>query len=618
MINIKDVIISVLNNAYSTQVEHRELFKVLDAIKNELYKDAIAKIRNESDPKEQTNLKKNLPSVLFSGKFLKREDDFIQEHSGLCILDFDKLDNISETKNKIISYPFVLACFNSPSGNGLKVLIRIQNNKFTHAYQYASLCELFPNLDTTSRNLSRQCFMCSDKDIYINYDAEIYTGFSEKDKNKEVIIKKGKNTNYALLSIAVNKIRNAIDGKKHSELLKASYLIGGYIANGYVEEDEALRILDKEIQKRNINDPTQAKKTICDAIEEGKKRPLDLQHEENSKIKLDDIIENNKYTKDDNLTFVANEESIEEYLQKVKSGGLEQGLPFGIPSLDEYLLFKRSEVYVNLGHDNTGKSNILWYLLVLLAKNYSFNFIIASFENKSGAIARKIIEYYFCKEIKHLSVNQYQEGLKFYKEHFTIIKNEDNYTYKDILSMSAKLSVSKEYHAVLIDPYNALYRDRKKSDTAHDYDYFVMGDMLQYAKKYNQAVFINMHPSSEAARRRHPDKHPKYSGLIMPPHKADAEGGTKFPSRADNFIITHRYAQHPDEWMITQIHVQKVRETETGGRQTFFDEPVLLWNKFNVGFETQNGYNPILKNAQTAKEYNFEFNKTQSEEDINF
>ena len=45
---------------------------------------------------------------------------------------------------------------------------------------------------------------------------------------------------------------------------------------------------------------------------------------------------------------------------------------------------------------------------------------------------------------------------------------------------------------------------------------------------------------------------------------------------ADDVISIHRYTQHPERWMVSDIHVRKVKETETGGRPTSMDAPISL------------------------------------------
>ena len=60
----------------------------------------------------------------------------------------------------------------------------------------------------------------------------------------------------------------------------------------------------------------------------------------------------------------------------------------------------------------------------------------------------------------------------------------------------------------------------------------------------------------------------------MAPNKADTEGGQKVANKSDDFITIHRITQHPTDWMITEVHVRKIKDTETGGRPTSLDMPV--------------------------------------------
>jgi hypothetical protein len=110
---------------------------------------------------------------------------------------------------------------------------------------------------------------------------------------------------------------------------------------------------------------------------------------------------------------------------------------------------------------------------------------------------------------------------------------------------------------------------------AHEHDYETSSKLRIFAKKTKTAVYVCMHASTEALRKVHPVKH-DYEGLPIPPSGADAEGGGKWINRCDDFITIHRYTQSQSDWMWTQIHVKKVKETETGGAPTFLSEPVMF------------------------------------------
>jgi hypothetical protein len=95
-------------------------------------------------------------------------------------------------------------------------------------------------------------------------------------------------------------------------------------------------------------------------------------------------------------------------------------------------------------------------------------------------------------------------------------------------------------------------------------------------------------------------------GFPAAPNKADTEGGGKFSNRADEFLTIHRYVQHPTEYNVTQVHVRKVKETETGGRPTMLDEPVLF--KMEKGyygfFDVDTLVSPLVSRVHTTREMN--------------
>ena len=45
-------------------------------------------------------------------------------------------------------------------------------------------------------------------------------------------------------------------------------------------------------------------------------------------------------------------------------------------------------------------------------------------------------------------------------------------------------------------------------------------------------------------------------------------------NKADDFLTIHRVTSHPTDWMITEVHVRKIKDTETGGRVTAIDSPI--------------------------------------------
>ena len=108
--------------------------------------------------------------------------------------------------------------------------------------------------------------------------------------------------------------------------------------------------------------------------------------------------------------------------------------------------------------------------------------------------------------------------------------------------------------------------------------------MRLFCKENQISIWLNTHAVTEALRRTHQKEH-EYNGLPVPPNMADVEGGGKWGNRADDVFTIHRYTQHPTDWMISEIHIRKVKEVETGGRPTSIDSPIKLrMMPNNIGF----------------------------------
>lgn len=159
----------------------------------------IRELVSQGDNKLANSLKVNLPSVIFScqtnGK--GRSEENIHQLYPLLCLDIDAKDNpninlIYEAKFKIIQEPSVLACFVSPSGLGLKVIIRTAEEVLTidelsmtekrtalHNFRVTNraLVEHFKlnhglKLDPHSGSPVALNFISYDPNLYLNWEAE--------------------------------------------------------------------------------------------------------------------------------------------------------------------------------------------------------------------------------------------------------------------------------------------------------------------------------------------------------------------------------------------------------------------------------------------------------------
>ena len=102
---------------------------------------------------------------------------------------------------------------------------------------------------------------------------------------------------------------------------------------------------------------------------------------------------------------ILDETNSNDYLNKVRSGTLEQGLDIGC-DLDNHLKFKYGNFNLIIGQANVGKTDwIVWYMVCLSVK-HSLSWLVFSSENTVGSLKSKIIEYKTGKKIQVAQRNQ--------------------------------------------------------------------------------------------------------------------------------------------------------------------------------------------------------------------
>jgi hypothetical protein len=179
--------VTIFKNIKDTDAPfYRDVRVILERIREGATKELVKKIRIEKDKGERNELKKQLPAICFSGVFNKRNDNSLTQHSGLICLDFDNYPNIKEMrqdKEKLSRSKYVYSVFISPSGNGLKVLVKIPPDADNHVNYFNSLAKHFDSqyFDKTSKNLSRVCYESHDPVIHINENSSIWDTIEERE-----------------------------------------------------------------------------------------------------------------------------------------------------------------------------------------------------------------------------------------------------------------------------------------------------------------------------------------------------------------------------------------------------------------------------------------------------
>lgn len=189
--------ISVVRNATSTRTHTFAVGRALDAIGNgtlriltETYRCALKgmwlaikrgdMVRARAVKDAAKGLKCDLPNAIFGGTFSSRKRDgmLIKLSGGMCV-DIDDLGyGITEAEERVWASPYAFACYRSATGDGLKVLLAIEDEtkrnrrlSFQDAQHYFSETLGLIIDPTKGGNAKDTAFLCDDPNILINWDA---------------------------------------------------------------------------------------------------------------------------------------------------------------------------------------------------------------------------------------------------------------------------------------------------------------------------------------------------------------------------------------------------------------------------------------------------------------
>jgi len=546
----------------------------LKRIKEGKSKATCEAIWKATDEKEITKLKLTLPSVLFHGKFekevekeyktgakagqkylSKRDDTSITEYSGYLVLDFDKCD-VEAKKRDLSKDPYIYAAWVSPSGKGVKALIKVPQKQEHHYQYYAAILEKYKDADPTSRSLSRLCFESYDPAIHINEQSKIWEKRKiEIDRTKE--------------KICVDIILNAPSGQGHYSCLKAAYLAGGFTASGLLNEAQILPALKSAAQIRRPNEVKDSESAIEAAFRQGTTHPLsDL----TDMAKVDDYVRSifSRKRSIDPSKYVVTREKIVEASTMYNEDKIQKARGLGIPELDHFLVFRDNSFYTITGGKGAGKSTTMLYLYTLDAIKNASKSLMVMYENDHFEAEQEVIGFKVQNQAKWVYNNrrkEYEDAADFFHEHFTILNIPPDFTIYDIFELAGKVNSQSKYHRLFIDP---LF---KVPDTE---DYAKNKKIASYCEPFAtdiMSLYISMHPTGKAQRE---------GGQ---PRDLDAEFGSMYSNAADiTMTIARNYkSEDESERNTVNLAIDKMRSKRLyGGSETYKDCPIKfewMWKR---------------------------------------
>lgn len=583
--------ITAFKNIWSKEPHYISVELALNRIKNGNSKKLVEEIRNTLDKEKAAELKKNLPCICFSGKFgSDRKDEQIITHSKYLVLDFDNVYELRDKQTEIISNPFVYACWVSPSGNGLKALIKIADGK-KHREHFEALEEIFPEIDKSGKNTSRVCYESYDTDIYINLNAEVF----KKIKKIEKIITFERTTDdhkifKNLLTWLTNKSEAFVTGERNNFIFKLAcaccrYGIPEQTANGLIhnefvsnseftnrEADSAISSAYR-VNSKNYGSASFDKEQLVDKITRKEIEVEKVIFDEEGKLK--DVI----YGID-----------VKEQALSLYETGYATVNGIGVKEMDDSFKPKKGEITVLTGIGNYGKSSWKkWYQAMRMIL-YGEKFATFSPEdNPPEEYYHDFVEILLGCDCTPSNPNRpsrqvYEYTYDFVCKHiFYVYPKNVTPTPQYIMEVFLQLIVKEGVDGVDIDPFNQLANNYQNFGGRDKYLEWVLSLFSRFSQINNVYFWIIAHPIKMLKAS---------DGNYPCPDVFDIADGALWNNKLDNILVYHRpYGQTDPQNPTCEFHSKKIRRQKIVGKKGFF--------LFEMLFRTRrfffNGLDPLQK-----------------------
>jgi hypothetical protein len=560
--------ITIYKNIYDKTPYYLEVSQALERIKTGKSKHQVDLIRKELDKDRASKLKFNLPSVCFSGKFKERTDSGIEAHSNFIVLDFDNVHDLREKQTEIINQKWVYACWVSPSGNGLKALVRIADGS-KHREHFQALQKVFPEIDKSGVNESRVCFESYDPDIYINDKATVFTKF--------IKIEEVKQTQRSADNEAFNNIlkwlSNRGDSFVRGERNRFIFLLASACCRYGIDEETALSYITNHFSFSNDFTYSEAENTIKSGYRASKNlfgsaefNKEELIYKENKGVVTIDPTIYDEEIRPKDVVFG---EDVKSNAIDIYNDGYESVKGISVDFIDEYWKMKRGELTVLTGIGNYGKSTFLKWYLLMRAMLYNEKFALFAPEDNPAH------EFYHeCTEILLGSIctpaNKNRPELKDFNRAYDFVSNHFFFIYPKSLSPTPdyikerflELIVKEKIDGCIIDPFNQMSNDYTRfSGRTDKYLEFILSDIHKFARENNVYLTIVAHPHKMMKDQ---------TGNYPCPDVFDLADGAMWNNKCDNIIVFHRtsFQTNPDTGQC-EFHSKKIRRQRSVGKRGF-------------------------------------------------
>jgi hypothetical protein len=576
------MIATIFKNIFSKEPHFINIEKALERIKSGASKNLVLDIRLALDKEKANKLKLNLPSICFSGKFgPDRKDEQLVQHSGFVVLDFDDISDLRDKQTEIIQKDFVYACWLSPSGNGLKALVKIADGK-KHREHFQSLQDIFPEIDRSGINVSRVCYESFDPDIYINEKALVFTKAKKIEKvvvNQTETIDDSENFR-RILKWLTNKNDAFVTGERNTYIFK----LASACCRFGINEEAGLSLISAEYLVSNdftmsemrsaVKSGYRANNAIAGSAILQKEKLVNRTTNYEIDIKKEFVDEKGENYRVEDVVYGID---VKDKALLINQNGFDKVMGVGVPELDYIFKPKRGDITLLTGIGNYGKT--AWQKSQLLSRIIMYGEKIATFspeDTPAEEYFHDYVEMLLGCECTPFNPNRpandiYEAAYDFISKHIFYISAEMlSPTPQYIKEKFLELIVQEKVDFCCIDPFNQMTNDYKGFGGRTDkYLETLLADFSRFAKKNDVYFWVIAHPKLMERDR---------SGNYKCPDVFDVNDGAMWNNKMDNITVYHRpFAQTDPNSPLAEFHSKKIKKKSVGRKGFVMVE--YLWDR---------------------------------------
>ena len=215
--------------------------------------------------------------------------------------------------------------------------------------------------------------------------------------------------------------------------------------------------------------------------------------------------------------------------------GVGSGTSTGISKVDELFTIAEGQLSVVTGLPSSGKSEFIDQIMINLAKNHSWKFAVASFENPPhihiSKLAEKLVgKPYFEGSRARMTRSELNDAFDFIDKHFVFLESKDGNmpTVDSIIDRTKQAVYRLVCRGLVIDPYNYI---EMESTEEHSSISKMLTMITSFCKAHSIHCWFVAHPAK---------MYPKEDGTYPVPKGMSISGSAAWFAKADLGVTVHR------------------------------------------------------------------------------